>query len=159
MAKTNPPPLQMPTSFTQDKEIAGFFDQLLRAVYQMWVELFNIRSREKTTTTNATPKTLQIVNVPLNRSSYIEARVAARRTGGSAGTAGDTAFYVLQGCFKNIAGTVSLVASSILNGGEDQAAWDLTFSISGSNVYIYGTGAANNNITWESSVSYIEVGV
>lgn len=157
--KINPPPLQIPSQLVQDKEMGGFFNALLRTVYQIWNEVFSIRFKEKTTTTDATVTPLQRVLVDTNKSVYIEARVVARRTGGSSGTAGDTAFYVLQGCFKNIGGTVSLVASTILNGGEDQAGWDCGFAISGTQAVVVGTGAVDNNITWESTVSFYEVGV
>lgn len=158
MATLNPPPLQIPQSLSSDKETAGFFGALLRTIYQIWTEVFNLRFKAKTTTTDATVTALQRVDIDTNKSVYIEARVVARRTGGSAGAAGDTAFYVIQGCFKNISGVVSLVASTITNGGEDQAAWDIGFSIVGTQAVLVGTGAANNNITWESTVSFYEVG-
>jgi len=158
MAKISPPPLQMPSAFVQDKEISSFFDQLLRVIYQMWVELFDIRTKARTTTTNATPTSLQFVTIDTNRSIYVEASVVARRTGGSAGTTGDSAFYKISGGFKNIAGTVTQVGSTVTDSGEDQAGWNCAFVISGASVVITGTGAANNNITWESSVSYHEVG-
>ena len=158
MAQLNPPPLQLPSQFGQDKEVAGFFNALLRTIYQIWVEVFNLRFKAKTLTTNATVTALQRVDVDLNKSVYIEARVVARRTGGSSGSTGDTAFYTIQAGFKNIAGTVTLVAAVILNGGEDQSGWDLGFSIVGTQAVLVATGAANNNITWESSLSFYEVG-
>lgn len=157
--KINPPPLQIPPAFAADQEIAGFFNALLRTIYQIWTTLFSLQFKEKTLTTDATVTPLQRVQVDTNKSVYIEARVVARRTSGSAGATGDTAFYILQGCFKNIAGTVTLVASTILNGGEDQGAWDCGFAVSGTQAVLVGTGAANNNITWQSTVSFYEVGV
>lgn len=157
--RINPPPLQIPGQLLTDKELSGFFNALIRTVYQIWTELYSIRFKEKTTTTNAAVTPLQRILVDTNKSVYIEARVIARRTSGSAGAVGDTAFYVLQGCFKNISGTVSLVASTILNGGEDQVAWDCGFGISGNQAVLVGTGAVNNTITWESTVSVYEVGI
>jgi uncharacterized membrane protein len=157
--KINPPPLQIPGSLVGDKELWGFFNALIRTIYQMWTELFSLRYKEKTTTTDAVVTPLQRIAVGTDKSVYIEARVIARRTGGSSGANGDTAFYVLQGCFKNIGGTVSLVASTILNGGEDQVSWDCGFAVSGTQAVVVGTGAANNNITWESTVSVYEAGV
>lgn len=159
MASLTPPPLQIPSEFTGSKEVSGFFNALLRTVYLIWTEVFNLRFKAKTLTTDATPTALQRVDVGLNKSVYIEGRVVVRRTGGSAGTIGDTAFYVIQGCFKNIAGTVTLVVATILNGGEDQVGWDCTFGIVGTQAVLIGTGAANNNITWESTISFYEVGV
>lgn len=164
--KVNPPPLQVPGSFFKEglplsggKEIGGFLQAFIQTVYKLWNEVFSLRFHETTYTTDNTVTPLQRVDVGTNKSVLIEARVIARRTGGSAGTAGDTAWYVLQGGFKNISGTVSLIASSILNGGEDQAGWNLAFAISGTQVVVVGTGATNNNITWESWVSFYEVGV
>jgi len=155
----NPPPLQIPAQLVQEKETEGFFNSLLRTIYQLWNEVFSLRFREKTLTTDATVTPLQRVLVDVNKSVFIEARVIARRTGGAAGSEGDTAFYILQGCFKNVGGTVSLVAATILNGGEDQTGWDLGYSVSGNQAILVGTGAEDNNITWESTVSFYEVGV
>ena len=159
MSKLNPPPLQIPSVFNPDKEANGFFNALLRTIYQIWVEVFNLRFKATTRTTDASVTALQRVTVDTNKTVYIEARVVARRTGGSSGAVGDSAFYVAQGCFKNISGVVSLVASTILNGGEDQVAWDCGFAVSGTDAVLTGQGAANNNITWESIVSFYEVGV
>ena len=158
MARIAPPILTLPPSLQQDKETAKFFDGLMRFIYQLWSEVNGRNFEEKTLTTDATVTPLQRILVNENTTVFIEARVVARRTGGSAGSVGDSAFYILQGCFKNISGTVSLVASTILNGGEDQSAWDLGFAISGAQAVLVGTGAANNNITWESNVNYYEVG-
>lgn len=158
MAVLNPPPMQIPGALVKDKEMAGFFDALIRTVYQIWTEVFSISFKEKTLTTDATVTALQRIAVPNNQSVYIEAIVIARRTGGSAGTAGDTAFYKRCGCFKNIAGTLSQVGSTVADTGEDQAGWDCSFASSGTNIVLTATGAINNNITWESSVSFYEVG-
>jgi len=159
MVSINPPPLEIPPALASDKRTRGFLELLLRTLYQIWNKVFSLEFEEKTTTTNATPTVLQRVTVETNKTVHVQARVVARRTGGSSGTAGDSAFYILWGVFKDISGTVSLVGASILNGAEDQAGWDLAFSISGSQVLVVGTGAANNNITWKSFVSFYEVGV
>ena len=157
--RINPPPLEIPPALLQDKAMRAFFDALLRTIYQMWTELFSLRFKEKVLTTDATTTPAQRVLVSSGKTVYIEARVVGRRTGGSAGADGDSAFYVLQGAFKNIGGTVSLVASTILNGGEDQAGWDCGFAISGSEVVLVVIGAANNNITWQTTIQFFEVGV
>ena len=114
--KINPPPIQIPGQLVEDKEMSGFFNALMRTIYQMWSELYGLRFKAKTTTTDDTVTAAQRVLVDTGKSVYIESRVVARRTGGSAGSDGDTAFYVVQGCFKNIAGIVTLVASTITNG-------------------------------------------
>ncbi|TVM02753.1 MAG: hypothetical protein CV087_08800 [Candidatus Brocadia sp. WS118] len=159
MALLNPPPLSLPSAFNQDIEVAKFFDAMLRTIYQLWSQVRGMESVAKTLTTDATVTPLQRIEVKTDTSIYIEARVIARRTGGSAGAAGDSAFYVIQAGFKNISGTVSLIASTILNGGEDQASWDLGFAIDGTQAVLVGTGAVNNNISWQSAVSYYEVGI
>lgn len=157
--RVNPPPLKLPAQLSQQKEVSAFFDGLLRTFYQLWNEVFSQNFKEKTLTVGNTVTPLQRIIVPDNTSIFIEARIVARRTGGSAGAEGDTAFYILQGCFKNVSGTISLVSSTILNGGEDQASWNCAFSVSGQQVVIVGTGEVNNNITWQSTVSLYEVGL
>lgn len=154
-----PPSFQVPAVFADDAEISGFMDALFRTIYRMWRELYNIRTSAKTTTTNATNTAAQYIAVPTNKTVFIDSIVVARRTGGSGGATGDSAWYRLQGGFKNIAGTVSLIGTSDLIGGEDQAGWNVSYAISGTDIVLTVTGAANNNITWESTVSTYEVGV
>jgi hypothetical protein len=99
-------------------------------------------------TTTATPTTV-------NTSVMIEMFTYALRTGGSAGAAADSAGYIRRAVYKNVAGTVSLVGA-IQDGytAEDQAAWDATFAISGTNIQAQFTGAANNNVTWDSTFRF-----
>jgi hypothetical protein len=89
----------------------------------------------------------------------IEARVIARRTGGTAGTAEDAAGYNMFGTYKNTAGTVALIGT-VLAGytAESQAAWNATLVISGSTVIVQVTGALNNNITWHCTARVYRVG-
>lgn len=155
----NPPTLTIPSAFAQDKEIGKFFSSFLRAVYLMWVEIFSARSKLKVTTTDATPTAAQYIAVPTNKTVFIDSIVVARRTGGSAGTTGDSAWYRLQGGFKNIAGTLSIIGANDLIGGEDQAGWNVQYASSGETIALTVTGAASNNVTWETTVSAYEVGV
>lgn len=156
----SPPPLELPGSIARDRDVSGFFDDLVRTVYQLWTEVYGSEFTAKTTTTDATNTALQRIGVSNNRTMFIEARVVARRTGGGAGSAGDSAGYVIKGVFKNISGTVSLVGSVATDfSAEDQTGWNLGFSISGTEVIVTATGTANNNITWESAVRTYEVGV
>ncbi len=100
-------------------------------------------------TTNNTITTLHTFAIPTNTTVFLNCTVIARRTGGSAGVAGDSAAYQIKGCFKNISGTVTQVGTTSVDfTGEDQAAWDCVFSISSANVLLRVTGATNNNITW-----------
>lgn len=158
MANLAPPPIQVPAEFQKDAETAKFFDALIRTVYQTWSELKGQFFQETTRTTDATVTALQRVAIPTSRTVYIEAIVVARRTGGSAGTVGDSAFYKRAGAFKNIAGVVTQVGATVSDTGEDQAGWDCGFALSGTNIVITGTGAINNDITWVSEVKYLEVG-
>jgi hypothetical protein len=89
----------------------------------------------------------------------IEAHVRARRTGGSAGAADDGAAYIVQGCYKTVTGTVTLIgAVNAAFTAESQAAWNATLAISGTNVIVQVTGAANNNVTWHATVRVMNVG-
>jgi len=105
--------------------------------------------QNRTTTTSAATTTLQTFSVATNNTVTIEARVLARRTGGSSGTTGDSAAYTIEGTFKNISGTVTQVGSqTTVHQAEDQSAWNTLFTISGTNVLVSVVGATNNNITW-----------
>lgn len=104
-------------------------------------------------TTNATVTTLATIATASNMSYVIEATIAARRTGGAAGAAGDSAGYVLAATFKNVAGTVTQIgATSVLHSAEDQAGWDCAFDVSGTNVRVRVTGAIDNSVSWRSVV-------
>lgn len=105
-------------------------------------------------TTDATQTTLATIPITASRTYMIEARVAARRTGGSAGTADDGASYCRRGTYTTKSGTVTLMGSvqTIGTDAEDQAAWDVTLSISTTNVLVRVTGAANNNVTWMGDI-------
>lgn len=111
-----------------------------------------------TFTSNATPTNIDQTDAPdlvTNQSMLIEAFVVASRTSGSAGSAGDSAGYVLRALYKNIAGTVTLVGSVQNNfTAEDQAGWDATFVISSTRVFLQVTGAANNNVFWKFELKY-----
>jgi hypothetical protein len=112
---------------------------------------YSIRQKQ-ITTTNATITTLDTISLLTNQIYLIEARVLARRTGGTAGTANDCASYIIVGTFKNSSGTVTQVgATTMVHSVEDQAAWDCVFTVSGTTVLVQVTGAANNNVAWHSS--------
>lgn len=100
------------------------------------------------TTTDATPAVLTAFPITLNATAVLDLTVAARRTGGASGTVGDSAGYVISAIVKNIAGTTSIVAQTLLSIGEDQAAWDAVVSASGANILVTVTGAAANTVNW-----------
>lgn len=153
-----PPPLQVPPDFAVDKLKGAFFGGLINTLYQLWTTVYGIRTTAKVKTTDATVTGLIRVSVPTNKTVMIDAVVVARRTGGSSGTAGDSAWYRLTGAYKNIAGTLTGVGSPNLISGEDQAGWDVGFSSTGEFAVVTVTGAANNDITWEGTFSTYTVG-
>lgn len=97
--------------------------------------------------------------IPTNSAVLAVAYVTARRTGGSAGTAGDCAAYELKGLFKDVAGTVSAVGTSTSTIiGESQVGWSCDLSaIFPPNVSILCTGATNNTIIWHVELKLMKV--
>lgn len=118
-----------------------------------------ISFEKRTTTTDATATTTQSITMTADTMLWVRAIVAARRTGGSAGTAGDSAGYVITATYKKVgAGSATLVGAVLADfTAEDQAGWDATFDVSTNDVRLRITGAVNNNITWKSKLSYILV--
>lgn len=109
-------------------------------------------------TTDATQTTLDSFSITAGRTYLIEARVLARRTGGSGGTADDGAVYVRRAMATTKTGTVTLNAVQDGLTQEDQAGWDCTLDVSGTSVRIRVTGAANNDVTWHSTTTIQDVG-
>lgn len=156
--RLSPPPIKVPPEFGNNKSVAAFFNTLLNTLYQLWTAVYSLRQTGKVSTTDATVTSLMRVQVPLNKTVMIQANIVARRTGGSSGTNGDSAWYQLTGAYKNISGTLTGVGATGLIGGEDQAAWNVGFTNSGSDAVVIVTGAANNNISWEGSMEVFVVG-
>lgn len=105
----------------------------------------------KTTTTDATVTTLQTIPITASQTYMLEARIKARRTGGTAGTADDGAGYIRRCMVTTKAGTVTINAVQDGFTQEDQAGWDATLTVSGANVLVRVTGAVNNNISWDTT--------
>lgn len=105
--------------------------------------------QDKVATTNATVTTILTMTVPSSTTWAFVAYVSARRSGGVAGTAEDGAFYEVKACYKNVAGTATIIGSATITTiAESQAGWDVTLSPTGATVRIQVTGAADNNISW-----------
>lgn len=156
--RVNPPPLQPPADFLLDKPKAAFFGALINTIYQLWTAVYGLQTSATVRTTDSTVTALIRTEIPEGKTVMLECMVVARRTGGSAGSVGDSAFYRLTGAYKNISGVLTGIGSPNLIGGEDQAAWDLGFSTSGTYAVVAVTGANNNNITWEGTLSIYVVG-
>lgn len=153
-----PPPLQVPPDFASDKLKNAFFGGLINTLYQLWTTVYNIRTTAKVKTTDATTTALIRTPVQPGKTVMIEARIVALRTGGSSGAEGDSAFYVLTGAYKNVGGTLTGIATPVLQGGEDQAGWNVGFTTSGEFAVVTVLGAANNDVTWEGTISTYTVG-
>src|SRR5690606_7846477 len=98
-------------------------------------------------TTDATATTLFTVILSDEKTYYIRAVVVARRTGGSAGDAGDSAAYVVSGCFKRTGGGAATLVGAVQAdfAADDQAGWNCTLDTDTNNVRIRVTGAVDNN--------------
>jgi hypothetical protein len=104
-------------------------------------------------TTDATLTTLQTIATSTDTSMLVQAKIVARRTGGTSGAADDSAAYILTALVKNVAGTVTVNVLQTDYAAEDQVAWDATMNVSGTNVLIQVTGAANNSVTWKTTTT------
>lgn len=159
VASVNPPPLQVPPEFLKDKLMQAFFSGLINTIYQLWTTTFGIRTKTKVLTTDNTVTAAIRIPVSEGHSTMIVAYIVARRTGGSgAGSVGDTAWYQLMGCYKNISGVLTGIGSPSLIGGEDVAAWNVAFSSSAGEALVTVLGENAVNITWELTVSTYDVG-
>ena len=154
----NPPPLQVPPEFAENKLQNAFFSGLLNTIYQMWTTLYGLQTTARVTTNNADVTALLRVSVREGTTSMIKAEIVGRRTGGSAGSAGDSAFYTLTGAYKNVGGTLTGIGSPVLQGGEDVAAWNVGFDTSGESAIVTVKGETNYDITWEGAISVYVVG-
>jgi len=99
-------------------------------------------------TTNATVTTIASVAVPIDSVMMIKAKIVGKRTGGTAGSVGDSAVYERTARFKNISGTVTRHNLQSDYTSEDQGIFDGTIIVSSTNASIQVRGAANNNMDW-----------
>ena len=109
-------------------------------------------------TTDATLTTLLTIAIPSNKIVTIIGRVTARRTGGTAGTAEDGAFFIYNGAYNNISGTATLIGEDFINVGASQVDWTLTSAVSSGNLLLQVTGAVDNNINWTGYVELLTQG-
>ncbi len=92
--------------------------------------------------------TLQLIPTATDTVSLIEARVTAWRTGGAAGTAGDSASYIVLTRCKNSAGTVTAndITQSYIS--EDNVSLNATIDASGLDCRVRVTGDIDNVYEW-----------
>lgn len=156
--RVNPPPLQVPPELLESKLSAAFFNSLLNTLYQLWNAVYGLELSTKVSTTDNTVTALVRTQVDEGKTVMINAFIVARRTGGAAGSDGDSAWYMLTGAYKNVAGVLTGIGTPSRIQGEDQTAWDVGFSSSGTEAVVTVTGAASNDITWEGTISVYEAG-
>lgn len=113
--------------------------------------------QDEVSTTNATVTEIASVAIPTDKAVLVEARIVGRRTGGSAGSAGDAAVYVRSARFKNVSGTVTINNLQSDYTSEDVPQWNGTMVVSGTDASIQVNGAANTNIDWSVTYFVIEL--
>lgn len=102
-------------------------------------------------TLSETPNTLFTLATTTDSVKFLEVRIAAYRTGGTAGTPGDSAYYLLKARVKNVGDIVTIV-DLVAEESEDQEGWDATLEVGETSIQVVVTGAVDNNITWEATV-------
>lgn len=119
---------------------SGHYIKPTTTKYLGYLEYFSV-----TTTTNASPTTINGAFYGANDTQFLQAYVVGRRTGGSSGSAGDSAAYVIQALYKggSIIGSINTVFSQ-----ESQAGWDATFAVGVGVINVQVTGAVNNDVYW-----------
>jgi hypothetical protein len=102
-------------------------------------------------TTDATVTTVSTVAIGTSKIHALRVSLAAIRS-----TAAEAAYYERFAAYKNNAGTVTLIgaAASPIT-AEDAAAWDITLTISGTDVLVRVTGAVGSTIEWECIVEEV----
>lgn len=102
-------------------------------------------------TTNATVTTIATVAIGTSKIHALRVSLTALRS-----TSAEGAYYERLAAYKNNAGTVTLIgaAASPIT-AEDAAAWDITLTISTTNVLVQVTGAVGSTIEWECVVEEV----
>jgi len=103
-------------------------------------------------TTDASVQAINTIATAADTVMLVEARVIAKCTGGSSGTPGDCASYIRTFRVKRVGGTVTILNVDSMYTSEDKTLWNVTITLSGTNVLVNVVGVANNNITWDSTV-------
>lgn len=122
--------------------------------------IFTYRTVGSVSTTNATATTFDIVTPEASGGIFIEVYVTASRTGGTAGTADDSAAYIRRALYKRVASGAPALVGAIQDGftEEDQAGWNCTLTVSSNIIQIQVTGAADNNIEWICDARFMTAG-
>lgn len=102
-------------------------------------------------TNDDTPTSILTYATSTDKSYSLEGTITARRTGGSAGAAGDGATYKIVASFKNTGGTLTERTGSptLLVEIEDNTDWDVVSDISGTDYSVQVVGDTDNDINWQ----------
>lgn len=103
------------------------------------------------TSTNATPQTIITQATEANTTLVMTVHITGKRTGGASGSPGDTAIYKRTVTVKNVSGTVTIVGEQNDYTYQDVEAWDVTFSVNGTDVEVDVVGASTTQITWHAN--------
>ena len=106
---------------------------------------------DNASTTDATVTTISTISTNNDSAIGVTASISAIRDTGA-----QAAYYVLHALFKNDGGVLSIVgavtSSAVI---EDDAAWDATIVVSGTDILVQVTGVAATNISWGCGLKYI----
>ncbi len=128
---------------------------------------YNLKANEKMNftnddvclmTANATAQIIYTINTKTDSGNSIFLRIMARRDSGTGtGSDNDTASYNSNILIKNNAGTVSIVGSDSSTPIEDNAAWDVTWVVNGTDFEIKVQGDADNTVDWFGTIKIFEM--
>lgn len=102
-------------------------------------------------TTDNTVTPLATIATTSDSAMLLEIRVVARRTNGTGGTVDNAATYIRTLRVKNVAGTVTIPTNQSTFTSEDENNWNVTFTISTTNVVANVIGATGDNISWAAT--------
>jgi hypothetical protein len=89
--------------------------------------------------------------VPTGAAIHLKASVAGVGTG-------NTAWYEILAGVKNVAGVLTVVGAQDVTAGEDAAACDARFGVTGTTVYLEVRDDAVNTMRWSANVTYLATG-
>lgn len=110
-------------------------------------------------TTDGVATTIWTIDLDANTTYLFEANVVGRRTGGTAGSTGDSAAYKVFGGVVDIAGTATAAGAGTSTAItlEDVAGWTAAFTLSSGNVLLQVTGATDTNVVWHAEIKLMKV--
>lgn len=109
--------------------------------------------RQAVNTIDATVTTIKTIPINILSCVRIWVEATASRTGGSGGSAGDSAGFVVTATAKNVAGTAAIVGSeTTVASSTDISGAAVHITVTSGTAIVTVTGAANNNVTWNAEI-------